>query len=265
MHVKMPRPGRLRARHRQPLTTPAATGSCSPGSTDGDLARCSYGAALARHLTAQDVLRSADQTGRSVGDTARATSSTRSPRPAPSCPGGERDNEDARRPARLLKMLQRSGNKARTQAINQLRAVVLTAPDELRSGCVSSTARWRPAAASTGPTTTAGTTPDYSFLREPAQRTRCSTPSCLTRPHDCAASPVPSRPTPWVWHGVGPDTASTAHRRRVTTQAALERSFAGTAREPDFATSGKRQNRHHQPRRRPATAPCGASRSSDEH
>lgn len=34
---------------------------------------------------------------------------------------------------RLLKIVQRSGNKARTQAINQLRNIVATSPDELRS------------------------------------------------------------------------------------------------------------------------------------
>ena len=34
---------------------------------------------------------------------------------------------------RALKSLQRSATKARTQALNQLRAVLVTAPDELRA------------------------------------------------------------------------------------------------------------------------------------
>ena len=98
----------------------------------------SYGAALARHLTSSgievlEVSRPNRQVRRRHGKTdvvdaiaaARAVLSGE----ANATPKSHDGPVEA---LRALKMLQRSANKARTQALNQLRALVLTAPDELR-------------------------------------------------------------------------------------------------------------------------------------
>jgi len=99
----------------------------------------SYGAALARHLTAQgvsviEVLRPNRQVRRRQGKTdvldaiaaARAVMSGE----ATSTP---KTHDGAVEALRTLKVLQRSANKARTQAINQLRNLIVTAPDDLRA------------------------------------------------------------------------------------------------------------------------------------
>jgi len=64
-------------------------------------------------------------------------SSTRSPLPravlSGDATGAPKAHNGPVEALRLLKIVQRSANKARTQAINQLRNIVATAPDELRS------------------------------------------------------------------------------------------------------------------------------------
>jgi transposase len=99
----------------------------------------SYGAALARHLTGRDVAvievgRPNRQVRRRYGKTdvvdaiaaARAVLSGE----ATATPKTHDGPVEA---LRTLKVVQRSANKARTQAVNQLRALVLTAPEELRT------------------------------------------------------------------------------------------------------------------------------------
>jgi transposase len=99
----------------------------------------SYGAALARHLTEQDIVvievgRPNRQVRRRYGKTdvidaiaaARAVLSGE----ASATPKTHDGPVEA---LRTLKVVQRGANKARTQAVNQLRALVLTAPDQLRS------------------------------------------------------------------------------------------------------------------------------------
>ena len=98
----------------------------------------SYGAALARHLTVTDVMvvevgRPNRQVRRRYGKTdvvdaiaaARAVQSGE----ATATPKSHDGPVEA---LRALKMVQRSANKARTQALNQLHALVLTAPEDLR-------------------------------------------------------------------------------------------------------------------------------------
>ncbi len=151
---------------------------------------------------------------------------------------------------RLLKTLQRSGNKARTQAINQLRAVVLTAPPELRERLRELKTRELLATCAafrvrTDDDSLAGTT--RLVLRELAQRIAMldgqlqDTTERLRRITSAVAPDLVAK------HGVGPDTASTLlivagdnpHRLHS------ERSFAALlGSSPIPATSGKRQNRH---------------------
>ena len=98
----------------------------------------SYGAALARHLAEADIAvievgRPNRQVRRRHGKTdvvdaiaaARAVQSG----DASAIPKSHDGPVEA---LRVLKMAQRSGRKARTQALNQLHALVLTAPEELR-------------------------------------------------------------------------------------------------------------------------------------
>jgi transposase len=99
----------------------------------------SYGAGLARHLTGRavvviEVSRPNRQVRRRYGKTdvvdaiaaARAVLSGE----ATATPKTHDGPVEA---LRTLKVVQRSANKARTQAVNQLRALVLTAPEELRA------------------------------------------------------------------------------------------------------------------------------------
>ena len=98
----------------------------------------SYGAALARHLSVNEVMvvevgRPNRQVRRRYGKTdvvdaiaaARAVQSGE----ATATPKSHDGPVEA---LRALKMVQRSATKARTQALNQLHALVLTAPEELR-------------------------------------------------------------------------------------------------------------------------------------
>jgi transposase len=99
----------------------------------------SYGSGLARHLAGKEVTvievsRPNRQVRRRHGKTdvidaiaaARAVLSGE----ASATPKAHNGPVEA---LRLLKIVQRSANKSRTQAINQLRTIVATAPDELRS------------------------------------------------------------------------------------------------------------------------------------
>lgn len=98
----------------------------------------SYGAALARHLTAEgvsviEVLRPNRQVRRRQGksDVIDAIAAARAVLSGEAT-ATPKSHDGAVEALRTLKVLQRSANKARTQAINQLRNLIVTAPDDLR-------------------------------------------------------------------------------------------------------------------------------------
>ena len=98
----------------------------------------SYGAGLARHLTEQgvaviEVARPNRQLRRRHGksDTLDAVAAARAVLSGEAS-ATPKTHDGPVEALRTLKVVQRSANKARTQALNQLHALVLTAPDELR-------------------------------------------------------------------------------------------------------------------------------------
>ena len=99
----------------------------------------SYGAGLARHLTAHgvkvlEVSRPNRQVRRRYGksDVVGAIAAGRAVLSAEAT-ATPKTHDGPVEALRALKSLQRSANKARTQALNQLRAVLVTAPDDLRA------------------------------------------------------------------------------------------------------------------------------------
>lgn len=216
----------------------------------------SYGSALSRHLAEHgvvviEVARPNRQVRRQHGKTdvvdaiaaARAVLSGE----ATATPKSHDGPVEA---LRTLKVVQRSANKARTQALNQLRALVATAPAELRERLrhlnskelVTACAAFRVKAE------------DDSLpaivrlsMRELAQRVQhldAQLDVVVRRLHRITKTVAPELV---AIQGVGPDVASTLlmtagdnpHRLHA------ERSFAalcGTSPLP--ANSGKRQNRH---------------------
>ena len=99
----------------------------------------SYGAALARHLSAAgvrvfEVSRPNRQVRRRYGksDVVDAIAAGRAVLSGEAT-GTPKTHDGPVEALRALKSLHRSANKARTQAINQIRAVLVTAPDELRA------------------------------------------------------------------------------------------------------------------------------------
>jgi transposase len=216
----------------------------------------SYGAALARHLAEHEVVvievaRPNRQVRRRHGKTdvvdaiaaARAVLSGE----ATATPKSHDGPVEA---LRTLKVVQRSANKARTQALNQLRSVVATAPAELRE-------RLRHLNSKELVTTCAAfrvRSDDDSLpaivrlsMRELAQRVQhldTQLETVVRRLHRITKTVAPELV---AVQGVGPDVASTLlmtagdNPHRLHT----ERSFAalcGTS--PIPANSGKTQNRH---------------------
>ena len=99
----------------------------------------SYGAALARHLAEQDVKvlevsRPNRQVRRRYGktDVIDAIAAGRAVLSGEAT-GAPKTHDGPVEALRALKSVHRSANKARTQAINQLRAVLVTAPEDLRA------------------------------------------------------------------------------------------------------------------------------------
>jgi transposase len=216
----------------------------------------SYGAALARHLAHQgvsvvEVGRPNRQVRRRYGKTdvvdaiaaARAVLSGE----ASATPKSHDGPVEA---LRMLKTLQRSANKARTQAINQLHALVLTAPDELRERLrglntpqlVRTCAAFRIKAQDDS---LDGTT--RYVLRELAQRISTLEAQLKATTTRLRRLTTATAPELVACHGIGPDTASTLlitagdNPDRLGT----ERSFAALlGSSPLPANSGQRQNRH---------------------
>jgi len=176
-----------------------------------------YGVSLARHLragqvTAVEVMRPNRQVRRRHGKTdvvdaiaaARAVLSGQA-NAAPKTHDGPVEA------LRTLKVLQRSATKARTQALNQLRALLVTAPDELRARLRDLTQRDLLATCAAFRVTA----DDDSLaavtrfgLRELAQRALYLAER-LEQVYGSSASPSRSAPALTNLKGVGPDVAST--------------------------------------------------------
>ena len=151
---------------------------------------------------------------------------------------------------RLLKTLQRSANKARTQALNQLHAVVLTAPDELRQRLRDLTTRellelCRGFRVRTDDDTLTGIT--RLTMRDFAQRIAFLDEQLKTTTVRLQRLVTKIAPDLVARHGVGPDTASTLLLAAGDNPHRLhnERSLAALlGSSPVPANSGQRQNRH---------------------
>ena len=139
---------------------------------------------------------------------------------------------------RALRLVRRSATRDRTGAINQMRALIVTAPDEIREAfrgvtihqLVTRAARLRPA----DPTTAAGAT-KFALRDSPAAskrstpRSHASTPSSARssrRPHPASSHVTESAPTPPPHCSSPPATTPTgcAAKRRSRTSAAAHRS-----------------------------------------
>jgi len=149
---------------------------------------------------------------------------------------------------RMLRMARRSAIKARTQTINQLRAVLDTAPDELREPLRSLSAhalvaiaqRWRPGAP-TGPLAAARVT--LKLLAE-----RWTTLSAELNQLDAQLAPLIAAAAPELLatHGVGPDTAAALLVASGDNPERLgsEASFAALCGVSPVDASSGRQHRH---------------------
>jgi transposase len=147
---------------------------------------------------------------------------------------------------RMLRMARRSAIKARTQTTNQLRAVLDTAPDELReplrglSPLVALARRWRPGAP-TGPVAAARVTLKLLAERWAALSTELTQLDAHLRPLLATAAP-----RLLATHGVGPDTAAALlvaagdNPERLATEA----SFAALCGVSPVDASSGRQHRH---------------------
>jgi transposase len=215
----------------------------------------SYGAALARHLTGEgisviEVSRPNRQVRRRHGKTdvvdaiaaARAVMSGE----ATATP---KTHDGAVESLRMLKLLQRSANKARTQALNQLRSTLVTAPPELRARLQSlprpellaTCAAFRVAAKDDSVSAITRLT-----LRDLAQRVLFLDERLDLVVERLRRITTATAPALVALHGVGPDTASTLLLAAGDNPERLanERAFAAlTGCSPIPASSGK-VNRH---------------------
>ncbi len=152
----------------------------------------------------------------------------------------------------MLRMARRSAIKARTQTINQLRAVLDTAPDELREPLRSLSAhalvaiaqRWRPGAP-TGPLAAARVT--LKLLAE-----RWTTLSAELNQLDAQLAPLIAAAAPELLatHGVGADTAAALlvasgdNPERLGSEASFA-ALCGVS--PVDASSGRQHSVRHSP------------------
>jgi transposase len=149
---------------------------------------------------------------------------------------------------RMLRMARRSAIKARTQTTNQLRAILDTAPDELREplrtlkpqALIALTRRWRPGAPS-DPLAAARVT-----LKLLAERWTALSAELIQL--DAQIEPLIAAAAPQLLatHGVGPDTAAALlvaageNPQRLATEA----SFAALCGVSPVDASSGRQHRH---------------------
>jgi transposase len=215
----------------------------------------SYGSALARHLAVEgvdvvDVARANRQVRRRHGKNvvvdaiaaARAVLSGEAT-------GAPKADDGAVEALRALEVVQRSANKARTQSVNQLRNLVVTAPDELRGKLRDLPARQllRTCAAfrvAADDDTLLAIT--RLALRELAQRVLMLDEQLAQIRQRLQRITAATAPELVALHGAGPDTASTLLVTAGDTPDRLkhEKSFASlTGSSPLAASSGKR-HRH---------------------
>jgi transposase len=216
----------------------------------------SYGSGLARHLTEQgvdvvEVARPNRQVRRRKGksDTIAAVAAARAVISGEAA-ATPKSHDGPVECLRALKVVQRSANKARTQAINQLRALVLTAPDELRERLrelktdelVRTCAAFRVAV---DDDSVSGIV--RLALRELAQRVQhlqAQLKTVVARLHRITKTTAPDLV---AIQGIGPDVASTLlvtvgdNPERLRSEASFA-ALCGASPLP--ATSGKKQNRH---------------------
>ena len=142
---------------------------------------------------------------------------------------------------RALKVVQRSARKARTQALNQLRSLMVTTPDELRSELrdlprarTARRLRRRPR----------GRRRRLPAGRHPAGAARARRPGAAIRPAARAAED--QGPDLVALRGVGPDVASTLLRIAGDNPQRLgcEKSFASLCGSSPLDASSGKQQRH---------------------
>jgi transposase len=211
----------------------------------------SYGSALARHLADNqvrviEVSRPNRQVRRRHGktDVIDAIAAARAVLSGQAC-AAAKSHDGPVEALRLLKLVQRSATKSRTQAVNQLHCLVATAPDPLRARLrgLPSTELVTTCAAFRVPDTD-DTLPAVTrlALRELARRIQHLDQQLARTKTRLARITTTTAPELLARHGVGPDTAATIlisagdnpHRLRD------ERAFAALAgASPVPASSGK--------------------------
>jgi transposase len=215
----------------------------------------SYGVGLARHLRSQaigvvEIDRPNRQKRRHSGksDSLDAISAARAAHSGDAT-GAAKTRDGNVEAIRVLRVARVSALKARTQALNQLRSLICTAPDELR-------ARLRDLSVAELAVTTAalrpGTTPGVDAATKLAMRSlgrRVKALEVEVADLDLVLGPLVAATAPALLahHGVGTDTAAALlvavgdNPSRLRTEATFAR-LCGAA--PIPANSGKTQNRH---------------------
>jgi transposase len=214
----------------------------------------SYGAGLCRFLQAADVLvrevsRPKRQWRRRYGksDPRDAEAAARAML-AGEALGIPQQRDGAVESIRMLRMARRSAIKARTQTANQLRAVLDTAPDELREPLralslqvlVARTRQWRPGAPS-DPLAAARVT-----LKLLAERWAALSAELVQLDAHLAPLLAAAAPHLLATHGVGPDTAAAllVAAGDNPDRLAKEASFAALCGVSPVDASSGRQHRH---------------------
>lgn len=215
----------------------------------------SYGVGLARHLHAERIAvveidrpNRAKRRQQGKSDTLDAVAAARAAHSGDAT--GQAKTRDGNVEAiRVLRVARVSALKARTQALNQLRSLISTAPDDLR-------ARLRDLTVTELATTTAalrpGPTPAVDTATKLAMRSlgrRVKALEAEVADLDAVLHPLVTATAPRLLahHGVGPDTAAALlvaagdNPDRLRSEATFAR-LCGAA--PIPATSGKTQERH---------------------
>jgi transposase len=216
--------GRLLGTHAVPTTPAGYRALLAWASTQGSIARVgiegtgSYGAGLARWLRRRDVeVVEVDRPNRRLrhhrgkSDTVDAEAAARAAQ-ARTATGQPKSGDGHVEAIRVLRTARRSAVKARTQAMNQLHALVVTAPEEVRTqlrplsptALVTVVARFRPPSS---PATPVAAT--KAALRGIAQRYQALTRELAQLDQQLAPLIAAAAPTLVAIKGVGTDIAGT--------------------------------------------------------
>lgn len=215
----------------------------------------SYGVGLARHLRTEAIAvveidrpNRAKRRQKGKSDTLDAISAARAAHSGDAT-GKAKTRDGNVEGIRVLRLARVSALKARTQALNQLRSLICTAPDELRT-------RLRDLSVAELATTTAalrpGTTPGVETATKLAMRSlgrRIKTLEAEVADLDAVLHPLVAATAPKLvaHYGVGTDSAAALlvaagdNPSRLRSEATFAR-LCGAA--PIPATSGKTQDRH---------------------